>query len=356
MFFKCPKCQKTWQYPIEKCPHCFSELERVCSKEAKVIGVSKTMIPTLLHPKVPYWALVLEDENHNKWVEKVTEEYEVGDVRKYPSLEGEIRLKEGVAVWRVKYDALEAIEKIVYFLGDIKVGPDFKILILPTIVSPKHPYFGENTSPPVLSALIKLLFQKGVSPQNIKVAAQSFNEIPIEASVQKSQLFDVCLQNKVAPLNLSETKFIKKEKDGFDFEISEEVFNNDLIISLSIFKMDAKKGVIGAAENVFKLLKKESYLSLKYLHNEEEIAVKFNEVLPEILSIAEAIIVQKPDKFTGFLGLMLGSFNTFNLDRVFSEITMRNSLPEYLKKNLIEEIPIAGRSIGEVQYDVEKYS
>ena len=70
MFFQCPKCNKVWQYPMEKCPECFLDLERIKSKNIKVIGVSKVTIPTMPHPNVPYFVLLLEDENGNKWVHK----------------------------------------------------------------------------------------------------------------------------------------------------------------------------------------------------------------------------------------------------------------------------------------------
>jgi len=69
-FYHCPNCKKIWQYPIEKCPDCFLNLERIKSKKIKVIGVSKVQIPTMFHPKTPYFVLLLEDENGNKWIQK----------------------------------------------------------------------------------------------------------------------------------------------------------------------------------------------------------------------------------------------------------------------------------------------
>jgi len=50
----------------------------------------------------------------------------------------------------------------------------------------------------------------------------------------------------------------------------------------------------------------------------------------------------------------LASFNPFNLDRAFAEITMVSNLPGYLKKIKIEDIPIVGRKVEEVQYSIEK--
>ena len=345
--YQCSKCQNVWQYPIEKCPECFLELERVKSEKIRVIGVSKVTIPTMFHPKVPYFVLLLEDENGNKWVQKIQREYKIGDIfETQPSAD-----KEAVAIWRVKYDILEAIEKVVELIGGIEINSESKILILPTLISPKHPYLADNTSPQFLEALIRYLTEKGAKLENIKVSGQSFDEVPIEASAQKSQLLKVCQEYKILPLDLAKTNFIKKTEGLFTFEISQEVFNSDLVINLPILKM----GKISATENVLKFLKKENYLGLKYLYSEQELIENLNKVLPRYLTIAEALSVQKPDKFIAHLNLIFSSFNPLNLDRVFAEITMAKELPECLKKVKIEDIPIVGRKIEELQYEVEKY-
>lgn len=343
MFYQCPKCKNIWQYPIEKCPNCFLEMERLLTKTARVIGISKVNIPTLLHPKAPYFVLVLEDEKGNKWAHKSWQEYKIGEMFKVEPCAD----KNAVAIWRIKYDILEAIEKAVELLGGLEINSQTKILILPTLIAPKHPYFAVNTNPKFLESLIRYLIEIGGDVKNIKVAAQSFDETPIEVSVQKSQLLDVCLQHQIAPLDLAKGNFVKKEINGCRFEISEEVFRSDLIINLPILKV----GKISAAENLFKFLKKENYLSF----SDEEIIEKLLRTLPERLTIADGLTVQKTDGLTVFLGLTLASYNPLNLDRVFAEITTIKELPECLKKIKIEDIPIAGRKVEELQYKVEKY-
>jgi len=364
MFYQCPKCKKIWQYPIEKCPECFLDLERRPSGKMKVIGVSKVNIPTLLHPKVPYFVLVLEDEQGNKWVQKSIKEYKIGEEFKIESSED----KNAVAIWRIKYDILETIEKVVELLGglDINQKPSpvkqgeagdeakpqrpSKILILPTLISPRHPYFCDNTIPKFLEGVIKYLLEVGVKIENIKVVGQSFDEIPIEASAQKSQLLRVCQNFKILSLDLAKTNFVKRTEGSLSFDISEEVFNSDLILNLPILKI----GKLSAAENILKLLKKENYLGLKYLYSDEEIIGSLNKILPGYLTIADGQTIQKSNKFTAFLGVILASFNPLNLDRVFAEITRQETLSESLKKVKIEDIPIVGRAIEEVQYEVEK--
>ena len=81
---------------------------------------------------------------------------------------------------------------------------------------------------------------------------------------------------------------------------------------------------------------------------------KINEILPEYLTLAEGMSIQRSDKIVVSLGLAFASFNSLNLDRVFAEIVIIKDLPEYLKNIKIENIPITGRYIDEAQYNVEK--
>jgi len=321
------------------------------SEKIKVVGISKVTIPTFFHSRVPYFVLVLEDENGNKWVQKSIREYKIGEELKIKSVSStDVPMRRNaVAIWRIKYDILEGIEKVIELLGGLNINQNSKILILPTLISATHPHFAENTSPQFLEAAIKYLIERGVKPEDIKVCGQSFDEIPIAASAQKSQLLRVCQNYKILPLNLAKTNFVKRSEGQFSFEISEEVFNSDLIINLPILKM----GRVAASENILKFLKKESYLGLKYLFSDEEIRKALRKTLPTFLTIADGEMVQKPDKFTCFLGLILASFNFLNLDRIFGQIV--GQLPEYFKEIKIEDIPIVGREIEEIQYGIEKF-
>lgn len=349
MFYKCLKCKKTWQYPIKKCPDCFLELEqRPLAKQAKVIGISKVNIPSLLHPKIPYFVLVLEDSEKNRWTQKSMKEYKIGDIVEYESSKD----KNAVAVWRVKYDVLSAVEKVVELIGGLEINSKTKILILPTLISPKHPYLANNTNPIFLDGLIRYLKKIGAETKNIKVAAQSFDETSIDASAQKSQLLDVCNRYQIILLDLAKSNFFKKKEGKFTFEISEQVFNNDLIINLPILKIDSQLGLKGATENTLKFLKKESFLSLKYFFSLEEIMEKLPGVLPTCLTIADGSTVQNSAGLTTFLGITLASFNQLNLDRVFAEIVMLKNLTGSLKEINMKNIPITGRKVEELQYEI----
>lgn len=349
MFYQCPNCKNTWQYPIEKCLNCFQKPKPIESKSFKVTGISKVIIPSSLHPKTPYYVLLLENENGQKLVQKSMKECKIGDNFEIKSSND----KNAVSIWRIKYDIPEAIEKVVALTGGIKLRENSKILILPTLVSVSHPYFRENTHPEVLREVIKFLIKNGAKSENIKVAGQSFSETPIEAMAKKSQLLSVCLENKINCIDLGKSGFKRIEKEGLIFEISEELFKNDLILNLPILKLDAKLGLRGALENLIRTWKKESFLGQKYLYEEEDLILKLKGILPEILTIADATIIQKSNKQSAILDLILASHNPSNLDRVFAEITMI-PLPKYLKSVEIKGIPVSGREIGELQFSLDK--
>lgn len=350
MFYKCSKCEKVWQYPIHKCPNCFQELKKLQSNNIEVIGISKNTIPTIMHPHVPFYSLVLKDENGNRWAYKTIKKYQIGDKFKLEKSED----PNTVAIWRVKYDILAAIQKIMSLIKDFEIKKSSKILILPTISKPKHPYLSFNTSPQFLAGTLHYLIQKGANPKNIKVAGQSFNQVPIKYSVEKSQILKVCQKAQAIPLDLAKTKFIEKESGKLTFKLSEELFNNDLIINLPILNLNSKRKIEGATNNLLKFLEKDNYLALKYLHNHEDIVIALEKILPDHLNLGEAISIQKENQHTVRLGLILASLNSFNLDRVFAKITSTDNLPEYLKSINLENIPTTGRNIKEVQYNVKE--
>jgi len=327
-FYQCEKCKRTWQYPIKECPFCFESLVKIQSNQMKVIACSKVSIPTLLHPKIPYFTLVIEDENGNRYAHKSVTEKNIGEEVNFTPNDN------AVAIWRNKYDLQEAIEKVIALIGGLQIKKDSKIIILPTLISPNHPYLRENTSPEFLDALLSIVIQK---TKDIKIVGQSFNDIPIEFSVQKSGLLDVCLKYGIMPVDLGKAGFTKQGK----LEISEELVGAELILNIPIMKI----GKNSATENTLKLLSKTNYSSLKYLESEEAIIEELNKsILDKTLTVAEADIVQGRDKFNRYLGLVLAGKNYLNVDSIFDEITINK------KTNNISTV---GREIDEVQHNAE---
>jgi len=341
MFYQCPKCKNTWQYFLPKCPHCFLELKRIESKKAKVISVSKVNIPSIFHLKVPYFVLLLEDENKNKWPQKSERGYKIGENLNYETKKD----KNAVSIWKIKYDILEGIERTIEFLGGIELGSNSKVLILPTLKKATHSFFAENTSIEFLNATIEYLIKRKVKRENIKVCGQVFDESEIEVLAKKSGFLKICQKFKICLFDLSKGEFIEKNVGKFRFFVSKEVFESDLILNLPILK----KNEASATENIFKFLKRENYLALSYLYSKKEIFENLKKVLPEILTIGDANFVQDENGIVRYFNLIFCSFNTQNLDRVFLEISNFSKLPEILKNVKLNEIEILGRKIEEIK-------
>ena len=340
MFYQCLKCSRRWEYPLAECPYCFVPLKEMPAKTVRVNSVSKITIPTLLHPIAPYYVLLLEDDFGNFWGYKSEIEYKAGDELKFNPNEN------AVAIWRVKYNVLEAIKKAIELIGGFDIDQNSKITILPTLSKASHSYFRDNTSPEFLASVLQLLLEKGAKPENIIVAGQNFDEIPAALIAKKSGLIDAGAKFKVNALDLSEGEFEKRDR----FEIAKAVLNADLIINLAM----EKNSQASAAKNLFCVLKKEIYLGQKYLLSEAEIIEKLETVLKnKVIVIGEAEYIQRSNKLTAFLGLVLAGKNSRNLDRVFNEITQSFKLPEIVKNINIEDISVVGRSVKEVQYQAE---
>jgi Domain of unknown function (DUF362) len=339
MFYICDKCKRRWEYPLAECPYCMVSLKKMASLTARVNSVVKVAIPTLFHPNVPYYILLLEDEQGNVWGHKSEKEYRVGDEFKLEPDAG------SVAIWRVKYDIQEGIDKVLGLIGGINIGQNSKIVILPTIVKPSHGYFRDNTSPEFLAAVLQTLLDRGVVVKNITVASQSFDDLPIAAAAQKSGLVAVCQKFGTMPVDLATTEFDKVNQ----FEISKTILAADVAINLAMEKI----GVAAAAENIFKVLKKENYLGRKYLSSEAEIAAALEPMLDKMITIGEAEFVQRSNKLTTFMGLVMAARSPRNLDRIFNEAAQAFKMPETIKDIAVSEITVAGRSVKEVQYQAE---
>jgi hypothetical protein len=348
-FYQCKKCNQTWQYPVKKCPDCFLDLVRLKSEKSKVIGISKVNIPSIMHPVVPYFVLLLEDEHGNKWAHKSIKDYKIGDdfvVQKSTS-------KDAVSIWRIKYNIEHAIEKSIELLNLTDINQNSKILLLPTISTPKHPYLLESTSPEFLEAVLQYLFRLGVDTQNIKVASQSFNDFEIEKILKKSKLIDVCEKNNIEFLDFAKTEFVQKEKNGILVGLSKELFDKDLIINIPILKLNEKTGPKGATENLIKVVQKDSFLELQQSNKLDILLKVIQDFLPQTLTVADADRIKKSNQFIAYLGLVLAGFSSKNLDKVFLEICMKDVSPKYLNQIKTEDIEVVGRQIDEVKYNIE---
>ena len=105
-------------------------------------------------------------------------------------------------------------------------------------------------------------------------------------------------------------------KNAGQFEVSKTVLEADLVINLAMERI----GAASAAANLFKVLKSQNYLGQKYLSSEAEIFAGLEPVLDKTITIGEAEFVQRSNKLTTFMGLVLAGKSARNVDRIFNEV------------------------------------
>jgi len=98
MVFKCEKCNLVWYYPVKKCIYCKSEVVELKEEKYRVRGITEVFVPSKDHSQVPYYDLLLEDENDNLHIKKSFKKYEIGDVILTDNKKKEEHIKEKIGV------------------------------------------------------------------------------------------------------------------------------------------------------------------------------------------------------------------------------------------------------------------
>jgi len=79
MIWKCTACNRQWYYPVDKCIFCNKDLILLTSTSFVVKGYTKVLTPSSEHDNVPYYELLLEDENKNLHTRKSFKPYAIGE-------------------------------------------------------------------------------------------------------------------------------------------------------------------------------------------------------------------------------------------------------------------------------------
>jgi 3-hydroxybutyryl-CoA dehydrogenase len=79
MIYICDKCGQVWYYQVKKCIYCKNSLRELKEINYTVKGMTEVFVPSKNHAQVPYFDLLLEDENGNLHVKKSFKRYEIGD-------------------------------------------------------------------------------------------------------------------------------------------------------------------------------------------------------------------------------------------------------------------------------------
>ena len=333
----CRKCDKRWIFPVKKCLYCNEKIEKEVGKKFTVIGVSKVNIPSPLHPVIPYYVLMLENEHGDRMPKKTMTKYRIGQEFKFENGD--------VSYVKIKYDLQEALILALDLIEGIDVNENSKVLIKPNVTVAQYPYLANTTHPKVVAAVIKYLQDKGVKDITV---AESPILVPLEKTFGKSGMGKVW--NKMS--DLSKGEFI--DHDGL--EIAKEVVEADLVINIPVMKMDSRMGMVGAIENMTRVCSRKTIQKL-YKDFDKNIS-KLNRMLPKYLTIADVTLGMKGNgPYYGeplFMNAIFASFDPVAVDATFSRLCMLD-IPQYVKNTMGNLDPaVGGDEVEANRMDVKK--
>jgi uncharacterized protein (DUF362 family) len=362
--WKCERCDKTWNYKVDECLFCKEKVKEMRPKEWTVKGVTQIFVPSEEHQRFPYYNLLLEDEFGNYHLKKTFKEYKIGDKIKHEVSNEKIN----VAVCDIDYSVEKATKRAIELIGGIKADSKTKILIKPNIVLAKNPATGIVTNPLVVSGIIEYFLSQGASNKNITIAEGSLQGVDSAKAIEKSGYGELCEKYGVKFKDILAGKFISKETNlggkKSIIQISEEVFNADVVISVPVVKTHFQTGVSLGIKNMKGVI---THGSRKIMHKgdlQDQIALLCS-TLPKFITIADGSIglegmgpgaLGKPAN----LGLIIAGKDPVAVDAVICRI-IKLDVPGHITKagemgvgeSNLHKIEIVGEELEVVQKQFE---
>ncbi|MCX7821576.1 MAG: DUF362 domain-containing protein [Brevinematales bacterium] len=236
-----------------------------------------------------------------------------------------------------------------------------KVLLKPNILAGKEPEYAVTTHPVVFEATIKIFLENG-----FEVAAGESPPLePLGIAAKKAGLLDVVEKYKIPfyefknPIKISnpDGKLIKS------FNISEEILNFDIIVSLPKLKTHAQMYYTGAMKNLFGCITglQKPHFHLRFPDRDDfaNMIVDLNLLLKPSLGIMDGIVAMEGKGPQGGtpkkVGLIATSFDILALDLVCAELIGYKYIDIPIIKNALErknffisspeEIEIVGEKI-----------
>ena len=319
--------KRKWIYPIKRDIYTKGKIVKQVSKKANVIGITKVNIPSPMHPIIPYYVLLLEDEHGNRIPKKVMREYKIG---------GNYEIKpattdDAVIITKIKYDVYEYLKESMELLHSYSISPEDKILIKPSIIEPTYPYRAVTTNPELLNALITYLKEKEV--KDIVVAEQAMLGNDTMASAKKAGVLDVCKKHEIPFIDLAKSEYLEKTYDNFNFRIAREILERK-IINMPVMKTNSQIIISGAMENMLRVVDEDTQKGM-FEKDINKTLPKLIKTLPEFLTIGDATIGLQGNGPTllgepAFLNMLFLSKDPVALDAVFAESGIL-TIPQYVK-------------------------
>jgi uncharacterized protein (DUF362 family) len=351
----CEKCNKKWIYPIEKCIYCKAPVVTQKGAKIKIIGITKVLIPSPMHPIIPYFVLLLEDEYGNRIPKKTMTKHKIGD----EYVEKKAQSKQGVAVVKIKYDLIDSIENSLSLLDEVKFGEEDKILIKPSLVMEAYSYQAVNTNPDFFNAVLTVLVKKGVKKENIIVAEQALLGNDVQRVALKSGILAICKKHEVNVADISKGPFEEIESEGEKFNVYKEALGRK-IINLPTMKTNFQIGLSGALENLSRLVDEKTQREM-YSNNIDKSLPKLVNALKEVFTIADSVkgmqgqgplVLGEP----AFLNFLMAGRNAAAIDSVFCKITELD-IPLHVQNSssiALNDIEVVGNEIDAMRYPIKK--
>lgn len=349
---------KKWIYPVKKDLSKGQKIVKQVTTRAKIIGVTKVNIPSPMHPTIPYYILLLEDEHGNRLPKKTMKEYRIGDI--YDPLPA--KSKDAVVITKVKYDVGEYLKDTLRLLGDTGLSPGDKVVVTPSVMEPAYPYQASTTSPELLGHVLSWLKDNGIT--DIIVAGQALPGNDTLASAKKSGILGVCQKAEVPVVDLSKSEYEERVEDDMTFRIAKDILGRK-IINLPAMKTSVQIGICGAMENLTRLADPKTIQEM-YYEGIDKTLPSLLKVLPQGLHIGDALIGlhgNGPLASGGepaFLNTLLASKDPVALDAVFVHLS-GSVMPRYIieagsrgiGKNDIKTLEIVGDELEATQYPLK---
>ena len=349
----CEKCNKKWIYPVEKCVYCKGGIIKQKGSRLKVAGITKVMIPSPMHPLIPYNIILLEDEYGNRLPKKTMKDYKIGE----EFVQEKAKTENAVAIVKIKYDIYEAIKEAIRLLKGVGFDSEEKILIKPSVVLAAYPYQAVNTNPDFLDALLRLLGDYGVKKDNILVAEQALIGSDTMDAASKAGILEVCKRHGVDFADISKGPFEVIEAGDTKFNIFKKALGRK-IINAPIMKTNFQIGLSGAMENFSRLCDEKTQREM-YYNDIGKSLPKLVNALQNVITIADVssgmqgqgpLAAGEP----AFMNLVLAGKDAAAIDAAFCEVGML-MLPEYVSNSTdTKKIEIVGNEIDALKYPIRK--
>lgn len=357
--WKCEPCNKTWIYPVKKCFYCKGKISSFDINPQKVVAITRINVPSPLHPIVPYNVVLLEDENGNKVPRKTMRDYNLGDM----FIEEKASTDNAVSIVRTKYDVKDALNHALNLIN-YEFKPESKILIKPNIETAAYAYQAVCTNPRVVNGIISVLLDNNVKKENIILAEKSTFGNDTTKSAGKAGILSVCKKHDVKFVDISMYEFIEKQSEDYTFKVSKLIEENDLIINAPILKTHGQYGIVGAIENMSRILHDDTLQNMAKKDYEKQLA--YLNALCKGLVIADGTIGMQANGpyATGepaYLNIVMASRDPLAIDSVFSYIGMFDK-PSYIQtaedvgvgNSNIEKIETVGNELDTVVFELKK--